>query len=57
MKKLFSNSADVMHIFVSQNQQEGKCSNVFFYGSKLYSYGYHYLLGEFIENKKSEKAY
>jgi hypothetical protein len=56
MKKVFSNSADVMHIFVSQNQQEGKSSNVFFYGSQLYSYGYHYLLGEFIENKKSEKA-
>jgi hypothetical protein len=56
MKKVFSNSADVMHVFVGQDQQEGKCSNVFFYGSKLYSYGYHYLLAEFIKNKKGENA-
>jgi len=49
MKKVFSNS-EIMHVFAQRTQSEGKTSNVFFYGNKIYSYGYHYLLGEFIDN-------
>jgi len=49
MKKVFSNS-EIMHVFAQRTQSEGRTSNVFFYGNKIYSYGYHYLLGEFIDN-------
>jgi hypothetical protein len=48
MKKVFSNS-DAIHIFAQQSQSEGRSSNLFFEGTKIYSYGYHYLLGEFID--------
>ena len=56
MKKVFTSSSEVIHLFAQRSQFEGKCSNVFFYDSKIYSYGYHYLLGEFITNKKNEAA-
>ena len=49
MKKVFSNSDETIHIFAQQSQNEGRCSNVFFKDTKIYSYGYHYLLGEFID--------
>jgi hypothetical protein len=48
MKKVFSNSDEVIHIFAQQTQSEGRSSNCFFEGTKLYSYGRHYLLAEFI---------
>ena len=61
MKKVYSNSNEVMHLFAQQSQSEARSSsnNVYFetpyidnrpYGSKIYSYGRHYLLGEFIDN-------
>lgn len=49
MKKVFMNSADVIHMFAQRTQSEGRCSNVFFEYNRIYSYGRHYLLGEFIE--------
>lgn len=49
MKTVFSSHAGVCHAFNQQNQYEGRASRIFFYGTKIYSYGYHYLLGEFIE--------
>jgi glutaredoxin-related protein len=51
MKKVFSNSDETIHIFAQQSQSEGRSSNVFFDGTKIYSYGYHYLLGEFIDKE------
>lgn len=51
MKTVFSNAHDVIHVFAQRNQSHGRSSNVFFYGDKIYSYGYHYLLGEFIDDK------
>jgi len=51
MKTVFSNAHDVIHVFAQRNQSQGRSSNVFFYGDKIYSYGYHYLLGEFIDDK------
>ena len=51
MKTVFSNAHDVIHAFAQRNQSQGRSSNVFFYGDKIYSYGYHYLLGEFIDDK------
>lgn len=56
MKTVFTNSSEVIHLFVQQVQESARCSNVFFRGNKIYSYGYHYLLGEFVLNKKGDKA-
>lgn len=50
MKKVFSNSG-VVHTFAQRTQSEGRSGSIFFYGDKIYSYGYHYLLGEFIDDK------
>ena len=49
MKKVFQNHSQVCHAFNLQNQYEGRAGNIFFYDTKIYSYGYHYLLGEFIQ--------
>lgn len=51
MKKVFSNS-EIMHVFAQRTQREARTTtnNVFFYGNKIYSYGYHYLLGEFLDD-------
>jgi hypothetical protein len=48
MKKVFKNHSDVCHKFNEQSQSEGRAGNIFFEGHRIYSYGYHYLLGEFI---------
>lgn len=48
MKKVFSSHSAVCHKFNEQSQSEGRAGNIFFEGKKIYSYGYHYLLGEFI---------
>lgn len=56
MKTVYNNSHDVIHLFAQQTQPHAKSTNVFFYNDKIYSYGYHYLLASFIENKKGEKA-
>ena len=52
MKKVFSSNADCIHTFAQRSQDEGRTPNhnVYFRGDKIYSYGYHYLLGEFINN-------
>ena len=53
MKKVFSNS-EIVHKFNELTQNEGRTpTNSMFFnanGTKLYSYGYHYLLAEFIDN-------
>lgn len=43
--------SDVFHVYAQRSQEEGRASSVFFYGDKIYSYGSHYLLGEFIDDK------
>ena len=52
MRKVFSSNADCIHTFAQRSQDEGRTSNhnVYFHGDKIYSYGSHYLLGEFINN-------
>ncbi len=56
MKKVFTNANDVIHLFAQRTQEEARSSNVFFYNNKIYSYGHHYLLAEFITNNKNEDA-
>jgi hypothetical protein len=51
MKRVFTNSDDVIHLFAQRTQSDARCGNVFFYGDKIYSYGYHYLLAEFLDDK------
>ena len=53
MKKVFSNS-EIVHKFNELTQNEGRTpTNSMFFntnGTKLYSYGNHYLLAEFIDD-------
>ena len=52
MKTVFTNASDVIHLFAQQDREQtmARCSNVFFEYDKLYSYGHHYLLAEYINN-------
>lgn len=52
MRTIFTNS-EIVHVFNLQNQSHGKSSNnnMFFEYDKIYSYGYHYLLAEFLDNE------
>ena len=53
MKRVFTSSTDVIHLYAQRSQDEARCSNVFFEGDLIWSYGRHYLLGEFIDNGKA----
>lgn len=46
------NNKQVAQAWASQTAPNGKGSNLFFEGRKLYSYGYHYLLAELSEDGK-----
>jgi len=49
MKNVFTNSHDVIHLFAQKSQHSARCSNVYFEGDTIYSYGRHYALGKFVE--------
>ena len=50
MRKVFTNT-EIVHVFAQQSQSEGRSGSMFFQDTKIYSYGYHYLLGEFIDSQ------
>ena len=52
MKTVFSNY-ECIHTFAQRTQNNGRTSNnnIFFEGDKIYSYGYHYELGRFLDDK------
>jgi len=52
MKTVFNNT-DCVHTFAQRTQQTGRTSNnnIFFEGNSIYSYGYHYELGRFLDDK------
>ena len=51
MKKVFNTSDQVIHLFAQRTQDEARCTNVYFDDrDKIYSYGSHYLLGEFLDD-------
>ena len=59
MKTVFSNR-ELTHVYAQQTQKHGRSGSMFFEGSRIYSYGYHYLLAEFIDNETiliNDKAY
>jgi hypothetical protein len=49
IKKVFSSSSQVIHLWANQSQSDARCRNVFFEGLSIYSYGRHYELGRFID--------
>ena len=53
MRRVLRNTDEVIHVFAQQTQSEGRnqSGNIFFEGARIYSYGYHYLLGQFIDKK------
>lgn len=53
MRKVLRNTNEVIHVFSQQTQSEGRnqSGSIFFEYAKIYSYGYHYLLGEFIDKE------
>ena len=56
MKTVFNNSM-VCHVFVNQSQETGRnsSSSIFFIGDKIFSYGYHYLMGKIHTAKNGKK--
>jgi len=52
MRTVFTNS-EIVHVFNQQNQYEGRTSSgsMYFYNNKIYSYGSHYLLAEFLDSR------
>ena len=48
MRTVFSNNYEVIHKFAQRTQYDGRSGNVFFEGDKLYSYGRHYILAQFL---------
>lgn len=51
IKRVFSNSTQVLHLWANQSQSDARSANVFFEGDSCYSYGYHYKLGQLIKVK------
>lgn len=53
MKKIFSKTDDVIHLFAQQVQHyaANTSRNLYFYDNKIYSFGSHYLLGKFIDKE------
>ena len=49
IKRVYSNSEQVIHLWANQSQSDARSRNVFFEGTEIYSYGRHYLLGEILE--------
>lgn len=53
MKKVFNSLDMVCHVWAQRNQDYGRTSNnnIFFHGDTIYSYGHHFPLATFIEDK------
>lgn len=41
---------ETIKTYLKQDKEHGQSANVFFSYSKIYSYGYHYILGKFIDD-------
>lgn len=48
MRKVFSTHSECAHVWAQQKQSEGKSGSIFFDGTKIYSYGRHYVIANFV---------
>lgn len=55
MRNVFSNS-ELAHTYASQSQNSGRSSSMFFEGSTIYSYGYHFPIARIITNEQGQEA-
>lgn len=55
MKTVFSNS-ELAHTYASQSQNSGRSSSMFFEGSTIYSYGYHFPIARIMTNEQGQEA-
>lgn len=52
MKKVFSTSQEVIHVWASGRQEKARCRNVFFRSpERIYSYGHHFCLARRINDR------
>ena len=56
MKTVFSSNSQLSHVWAQQKQVSGKTKNMFFSGTKIYSYGMHYLAAEIHVKGKNKLA-
>lgn len=56
MKTVFSSTNEVCHVFAQRTQSNGRSGSVFFENDRIYSYGYHYEMGRFINGLNGEVA-
>jgi hypothetical protein len=55
MRTKFNNS-ELSHIWANQTQSHGTGSNMFFEHQTIYSYGYHFKLAQFVNNKEGQRC-
>lgn len=55
MRNVFSNS-ELAHTYANQSQNSGRSSSMFFEGSTIYSYGYHFPIARIITNEQGQEA-
>jgi hypothetical protein len=55
MRTKFNNS-ELTHVWANQTQSHGTGSNMFFEHQTIYSYGYHFKLAQFVNNKEGQRC-
>lgn len=55
MRNVFSNS-ELAHTYANQSQNSGRSSSMFFEGSTIYSYGYHFAIARIVTNEQGDEA-
>lgn len=56
IKRVFQNIDQMAPLWAGQLQSDARCKNSFFEGSKIWSYGKHYLLGELVQYRGATVA-
>ena len=58
MKTVFTDISQIAHLWANQTQENAKTSsrNFYFDGTSIYSYGYHFMIAEHVQNNEGVKA-